>query len=110
VAKIPRAGVLSNLSCTPCVRITAAKEPWGGFVGSGGDPGWGQVGIQADPSGAAGGFKWGRGQSPVVPRPERRLGPNVLNESFRTPEDLNDSFKTFGRDSELSTVTRYDRE
>jgi hypothetical protein len=44
VGKIPRAGVRSNLSCIPCVRITAAKEPRAGSVGPGGDPGWGPVG------------------------------------------------------------------
>ena len=51
VAKIPRAGGRSNLSCTPNVRITAAKEPsalaeWGGV-------GPGEAGVSASDKGRA---------------------------------------------------------
>jgi hypothetical protein len=69
VGKIPRAGVRSNLSCIPCVRITAAKEPRAGSVGPGGDPGWGPVG---DAGGA----------------------PHVMKESFIAPDVMNESFMT----------------
>ncbi len=73
VRKIPRAGVRSNLSCIPCVRITAAKEPRTAPVGPGGDRGWGPVGAR-------------------VGRP----GPNVMNESFTASDDMNESFMTSG--------------
>ncbi len=103
VAKIPLGGVRSNLSCSPCVRITAAKEPSGCPVGPSGGAGggawgreWGRVGAPVDP-------RWGPVGLRVVAHetrvgsggPRVARGPEVANDSLGTSDVPNESFATF---------------